>query len=82
MNKGERKSDIVRRLVMNKEYKAALRLAKNFRIGIAEEDRAQMEIAYECMLYPDFYKLIDKDPEQEVVKGIQVVERLYGGGSK
>ncbi len=73
-----RKTEMVRQLVREKNYKKALRIAKGFRIGISEEQRKSMTMAYECMIYPDLYRQLGKDIEQEVRKGIAVVSRLYG----
>lgn len=38
----ERKSDTVRRLVAAGDFKAALRIAKDFRLGISKEDSDDM----------------------------------------
>ena len=43
----ERKSDAVRRLVAEGNYKAALRIAKDFRLGIAKADSDDMRRGYE-----------------------------------
>lgn len=56
----ERKSEMVRRLVEEGEYKAALRIAKDFRLEISKEDSNSMKRGYESMIYPDFYKSIEK----------------------
>lgn len=76
----ERKSDKVRRLVATGQFKAALVIAKDFRIGISPEDRDVMTRGYECMVHPDFYRQIGFDPEAESRKGIAVVSKLYGKG--
>lgn len=44
----EKKSDVVRRLVRVRDYRPALRIAKEFRLGISKEDRDAMRLAYEC----------------------------------
>lgn len=74
----ERKSDAVRRLVAEGDFKAALRIAKDFRLGIAKEDADSMKRGYECMNYPAFYQSIGIDPRQTAIKGIETVQRLYG----
>lgn len=43
-----RKSDIVRSLVAEHQYKKALRIAKDFRLGITPEQSLRMKKAYEC----------------------------------
>lgn len=74
----ERKSDAVRRLVAAGDFKAALRIAKGFRLGISKEDSDDMRRGYECMVYPEFYQSIRKDPLQIAQKGVETVQRLYG----
>lgn len=74
----ERKSDAVRRLVAAGDFKAALRIAKDFRRGITKEDSDSMKRGYECLLYPDFYSQIGVDPRQTALKGVETVQRLYG----
>lgn len=74
----ERKSDIVRRLVSDKKYKEALRIAKEFRLGISQEDSDGMKRAYECILYPAFYQQLGFNPSVETSNGIEILIRLYG----
>jgi len=78
MSEPEKKSDVVRRLVRNREYKPALRIAKEFRMGISKDDRDAMRLAYECMVSPDFYRQLKRDPAAEVERGVCVLVRLYG----
>ena len=73
----EKKSDAVRRLVAAGEYKAALRIAKDFRLGISKEQRSLMARAYECMVHPAFYTSIGIDLSQAIQEGISVVTALY-----
>ncbi len=74
----ERKSDAVRRLVSEHKYKEALRIAKEFRLGICKDDSESMKLGYECILYPDFYRQLGKDTDRIVQKGVETVIRLYG----
>lgn len=73
----ERKSDKVRRLASEGEYKAALRIAKDFHLGISRDDSDAMKRGYECMVWPEFYRSIGKDIPAEVQKGIDTLTRLY-----
>lgn len=73
----ERKSDMVRRLVAAGEYKKALSIAKDFRLGISKEQRSLMARAYECMVHPAFYTSIGIDLSQAIQEGISVVTELY-----
>jgi len=72
-----RKSDIVRDAVKAGNMKKALRIAKDFRINVTREQRSKMSRAYECMIYPDFYKQIGTDIPGAIAEGIAVVSSLY-----
>lgn len=74
----EKKSDIVRNLVAEKEYKKALRIAKDFKLGISKSDSDAMRRGYECMINPAFYEQIGIDAKLSVETGIRTIERLYG----
>lgn len=74
----EKKSDIVRRLVREWDYRSALRIVKGFRLGISRDDLDAMRLAYECMVNPGFYRQLGRDPAAEVKRGIGVLVRLYG----
>mgnify|MGYP001087264531 CR=1 FL=1 len=68
MSEPEKKSDVVRRLVRERDYRSALRIAKEFRLGISKEDRDAMRLAYECMV----------SPKAGIECGVSVLVRLYG----
>lgn len=74
----ERKSDIVRRFVAEGNFKAALRIAKEFRLGISKDDSESMKRGYEAILYPDFYKQLGYNTTEIAQKGVETVKRLYG----
>lgn len=73
----ERKSDMVRRLVADGQYKKALSIAKDFRLGITKEQRSLMARAYECLVHPGFYTSIGIDLSQAIQEGISVINALY-----
>ena len=74
----ERKSDAVRRLVAEGEYKEALRIASNFTRGISADDHSIMKRGYECLVNPEFYMSMRIDPAKSIHKAIETVSRLYG----
>lgn len=74
----EKKADAVRRLVAAGEYRKALGIAKDFRLGIGQEERNAMRLAYECMVWPDFYRQIGRDVGHEIKAGVVVLVELYG----
>ena len=73
-----KKTDIVKEAVGSGEWKKALRIAKDFRIGISKEQRDTMARAYECMVHPEFYRQIGIDIAGAITKGKEVVAFLYG----
>lgn len=74
----EKKSDIVRDLVGREEYRKALAIAKDFRLGITPEQSDKMTRAYECMVHERFYLSINTDTQAAVREGIEVLRNLYG----
>lgn len=74
----EKKSDMVRRLVAAGDYKAALRIAKDFKLGISKEDSDDMRRGYECLTNPRFYQSLGMDTVALAGKGVDAVIRLYG----
>lgn len=78
MSEPEKKSDVVRRLVREQDYRSALRIVKGFRLGISRDDLDAMRLAYECMVNPGFYRQLGRDPAAEIKRGVGVLVRLYG----
>lgn len=76
----ERKSDAVRRLVAAGDYRKALSIAKDFRLGISREEQDALRVAYECMVWPDFYRQVGRDVGYEINAGVMVLDKLYGLG--
>ena len=74
----ERKSDAVRRLVSCGSYKEALRIAKDFRLGITREQSSAMTLAYECMVHGRFYKQLGYDLDEKIAEGVKILVGLYG----
>lgn len=74
----ERKSDMVRRLVSLGDYKAALRIAKDFRLGISKSQSDDMKRGYECIVHPEFYRSIGYDIDSTVAQGVATLKLLYG----
>ncbi len=76
----ERKSDKVRRLVARGAMKEALRIAKDFRLGITKEQSDAMKLAYECMVHGKFYTQLGYDLGARIAEGVDVLNELYGRG--
>ena len=69
-----KKSDIVREAVRGQDWKKALQIAKDFRIGVTREQRSKMARAYECIVHPDFYQQIGVDIPDAIEQGKAVVK--------
>lgn len=69
-----KKSDIVREAVREQDWKKALQIAKDFRIGVTQEQRSKMARAYECIVHPDFYQQIGIDIPETIEQGKAIVK--------
>ena len=74
----ERKTEVVRSLVRSGELKQALKIAKDFRLGISKPDSDAMKFAYECMVHERFYQQLGYNLSEKVSEGVEVLKRLYG----
>jgi hypothetical protein len=70
-----KKTDLAREAYRRGNVKEALRIAKTFRIGLTKEDRDAIIRGYECLVHPEFYRMLGKDPEEEIEKGKKVFEK-------
>jgi hypothetical protein len=62
------KTDTLRILVAEGNYKKALHIVKEFR-GIATEDINKLKLAYECLVH---------NTEAAITEGIEILKHLYG----
>lgn len=69
-----KKSDIVREAVREQDWKKALQIAKDFHIGVTQEQRSKMARAYECIVHPDFYQQIGVDILEAIEQGKAIVK--------
>lgn len=69
-----KKSDIVKEAVREQDWKKALQIAKDFHIGVTQEQRSKMARAYECIVHPDFYRQIGVDIPEAIEQGKEVVK--------
>jgi len=72
------KTNAVRGLVINGDYKKALRIVKSFQLGITPNNLSKITLAYECMVYPKFYEQLGTDTATAITEGIQILKTLYG----
>jgi len=78
MKQMTKKSDIVRRLVAEKQFKQALQIAKDFRLGITPEQSTKMKKAYECMVHERFYLSLGENIQARIDEGIETIVGIYG----
>ena len=69
-----KKSDIVREAVQEQDWKKALQIAKDFHIGVTQEQRSKMARAYECIVHPNFYQQIGVDIPEAIEQGKEIVK--------
>lgn len=69
-----KKSNIVREAVREQDWKKALQIAKDFRIGVTQEQRSKIARAYECIVHPDFYRQIGIDILEAIEQGKAIVK--------
>lgn len=69
-----KKSDIVRKAVQEQDWKKALQIAKDFCIGVTQEQRDKMARAYECIVHPDFYQQIGVNIPEAIEHGKAIVK--------
>lgn len=69
-----KKSDTVREAVQKQVWKKALQIAKDFHIGVTQEQRSKMARAYECIVHPNFYRQIGIDIPEAVEQGKAIVK--------
>lgn len=69
-----KKSEIVRAAVREQDWKKALQIAKDFHIGVTQEQRSKMARAYECIVHPDFYQQIGVDISEAIEQGKAIVK--------
>lgn len=74
----ESKTDRVRSLVAASDYKAALRIAKDFQLGISKTESDLMKRGYEALVHKEFYESLGVDTDRTVRLGIAALKCLYG----
>lgn len=72
----ETKTEKVRRLVSNGEYKKALQICKDWNYSDPTH-REILRLGYECLLYPDFYKQLGHDTTLEYQNAIHILHLIY-----
>lgn len=74
----KRKSDIVKELVAQGDFKKALSIAKGFKIGFTKKEQDLMIRAHECIVHPGFYSQLGFDEAKIIEDGIRFIKEVYG----
>ena len=72
----EKKTDQVKKFIEQGDLKAALRIAKSFKINVTKYQRDLMTRGYECIVNPRFYKSIGTDIDKAIADGIAVLNEI------
>lgn len=70
------KTETVKQMFLSGNRKAALRLAKDFKIGITRQEANDMQLAYECMVHGEFYRQLGMDTDEAIKKGIATFQSV------
>jgi len=68
------KTEQARKDYKSGNFKALLKVTKDWRIGITKDERTQMSRGYECLIRPEFFKMIGKDPVVEIQKAVAIAK--------
>lgn len=56
------------------KLKEALKIAKDFQLGVTRLDRKALALAYECLVHPEFYVQLGVNLDQAVAAGKEIIE--------
>lgn len=70
------KTETVKQMFLSGNRKAALRMAKDFKIGITRQEANDMQLAYECMVHGEFYRQLGMDTDEVIKKGITTFQSV------
>lgn len=73
----ETKNEKVRRLVSQGDYKQALQICKEWNYSTPEHKEI-LRLGYDCLMYPDFYKQLGRDPQLCYQNAVNVLKEVYG----
>ncbi len=61
------------------DTKGALRVAQTFRAGFTPEQRKIIGTAYECLVHPNTYRQLGRDPAVCVMQAVATLRAQYAG---
>jgi hypothetical protein len=72
------KTDKLLQMLRSGDDRGALRLAKTFRLGLTDDQRAAIKRAHECYENGHFYAQLGRDPGALRARGLEVLREVYG----
>ena len=76
----KKKTEIAREYFQKSNYVKALEIAKTFRMGLTKEERGTLARGYECLVHPDFYIQLGKDPKVCVSAALELFANKFNYG--
>jgi hypothetical protein len=73
------KTQQAKHLFESGDLKAALKITKDFRLGLHPQERKALSLGYEAIVHPSFYVQLKKDPQTLVESAKEVLHKLLGG---
>lgn len=72
------KTQQAKHLFESGDLKAALKIVKDFRLGLQPQERKALSLGYEAIVHPGFYLQLKKDPQTLVEAAKEVLRKLLG----
>ena len=73
------KTQQAKHLFESGDLKAALKIVKDFRLGLQPQERKALSRGYEAIVHPGFYLQLKKDPSVLVEDAKRVLSQLFTG---
>lgn len=64
------------------QFKKALQLTATFRLDLSKSDQALLRRGYECLVWPDQYRQMGKDPEACVAAALGLFQQKFINGGE
>lgn len=72
------KTDVAKNLTLQGKYKEALKIVKGFKLGYTKQDTDILTRGYECMIRPEFYRSLGKNPQECIDQAVELLKQKLG----
>ena len=72
----ETKTESLKKALMTNDRNLALKLGKNFHIGLTPDEVSAIKRGYECLKHPSFYNSIGYHPEECMEQAMNILRSL------